>query len=232
MALRANDGDAMQLAHYARILDAHGHRADTPFGGIIGKEEKVVWYDLDAPMFQTRSTSDPKKKTAVRSAFERYDHEFDFRLRVMHTAAGATDVGDPELLVPLNCSECPTCPWRSYCGERLDAGSGHVTLLPGIGYKTWLALNAADIETRQDLIDKVGLPAAILLGVFSEKGLGNLLDKAATAAPGDDIVALTQANATKQHAALDEAGVLTVADLLEIFSNKPILNSRRLWPKP
>lgn len=229
LSLRAIDGDAIQLAHYARILEAHGHMAEEGFGAIIGKERKVVWYDLNKPMFTTRSTSDPKKKTAVRSSFERYDHEFDFRVRVMHTADAATTFGDPDLLVPLQCNECPTCPWTEYCGERLEAGSGHVTLLPHVGYKRWLELSRAEVETRQDLVDKIGFQGATLLGAFTEKSLSNLLELAAEADPDVDIVSLTRSNAHKQHEALATAEVHTAADLLEVFPSKPVLKQSSSW---
>ena len=40
--LRANKDDALQLAHYRRMLQAHGWAAPTSLGGIIGKERLVV----------------------------------------------------------------------------------------------------------------------------------------------------------------------------------------------
>ena len=49
--LRADKHDALQLAHYRRMLQAHGWAAPTSLGGIIGKERRVVWYDLDEAMW-------------------------------------------------------------------------------------------------------------------------------------------------------------------------------------
>ena len=40
--LRANKHDALQLAHYRRMLQAQGWAAPTSLGGIIGKERRVV----------------------------------------------------------------------------------------------------------------------------------------------------------------------------------------------
>ena len=40
--LRASKDDALQLAHYRRMLQAQGRAAPTSLGGIIGKERVVV----------------------------------------------------------------------------------------------------------------------------------------------------------------------------------------------
>ena len=51
--LRTSKDDALQLAHYRRMLQGHGWAAPTSLGGIIGKERRVIWYDLDEAMWTT-----------------------------------------------------------------------------------------------------------------------------------------------------------------------------------
>jgi hypothetical protein len=64
---RKRRADLLQLAHYQRMLEAAGFAAPGPrLGGVIGVEEEVAWYDLDAALWLT-----PSSMAAMRSGTER-----------------------------------------------------------------------------------------------------------------------------------------------------------------
>jgi predicted RecB family nuclease len=171
--LRRNEDDALQLAHYQRALEANGQAAvDGRFGGIIGTDRQVVWYDLDQPMWRTPSLS---ARSKLRSTMERYDFEFHFRLDIIAVAQRHLEDAAVALLVaPVRCDECPSCPWRDHCGPVLREPPGDVSLLPRVGWTQWKAhrdhgvrnlaeLAALDVRTAQVVAAKLGAPRLIQL---------------------------------------------------------------------
>jgi predicted RecB family nuclease len=154
--------DHIQLAHYARMLQAAGRApdSDAAMGFIIGTDPSpnpdqgdyaLTWLDLGSPVFATFSRSQAVRK---RSALERYDHEHDFRLKVAERARERT--GDPQdpppLVVPIVTDECDVCPWHDYCRDLLGPDAASAILEAGrLDVREWQALAGLGIETAQDL---------------------------------------------------------------------------------
>ena len=232
--LRASKDDALQLAHYRRMLQAHGWAASASLGGIIGKERLVVWYDLDEPMWTTPAKSDGKKRKR-RSTMDVYDFEFEFR---RDKAADAV-AGRP-LLPPVRIADCATCGWREHCNVQLEAGSGDPSLLPRVGYRQWRTLKDAGITNRA-AVASLDYPTAVLATTVD---LTRWYADAVNADPNTPIDDLRPRARTQTQALLD-AGFSTAAELLarihpptaELngagFLPEAILNARAaLGPEP
>ena len=150
-ALRPNQGDALQLAHYHRMLEVLGYGSGSTLAGILGKEEVVVWYDLADPMWSTPAKSDGVKRKK-RTSLERYDFEFGFRLDIAAMALAYQESADVALLVePMSSGECPACGFREHCNVSLLSGSGDVSLLPWLPYADWRVLRDHGIVERSDV---------------------------------------------------------------------------------
>ncbi|MEO6120887.1 MAG: ribonuclease H-like domain-containing protein [Acidimicrobiales bacterium] len=211
---RSLRSQALQLAHYRRMLEACGHAADERWAGIIGKERRVAWIDLDAPRF--RATW---KGHDTESALQRYDFEFAFRLDVI---AAALDGG--QIVEPVLVDECGSCPWFTHCGPRLEA-SDSVSLLPLHGYVQWHTHRRAGVVTRNDLARLDRRTALLRDALPAATDVADLVARSAAAGSATSIVDLFGEDA-RPVAVLVNHGVTTAGDVAALDPRALSLHNR------
>jgi len=204
--------DALQLAHYRRMLEAIGRAPESPVGGIIDRraEPLVWWIDLGAPRLTVWWDEEPV------SVLARYDHEFAFRLDVIaHTLLRAEDAEMPRKVEPVWISECWTCPWRSECRAELEA-TDHVSLLPGSRWTRFIEHRARGVLTRAAVAALDWRAAWLIFGDARNSApvdVAALLDETeglAAETSINDVVSSRRQNHLRRFA---EAGIATVGDL-------------------
>jgi len=129
--------DAMQLAHYFRMLEHLGHAAPVAVGGIIGKEMMVVWHQLDDRIYEYNKAS----------ALELYDRGFASAVEIASQALDGNAVVEPEWK-----AECKSCVWHTSCHDELKVDLDHITLVPGITPERAKAHYAVGVRRISDLV--------------------------------------------------------------------------------
>jgi predicted RecB family nuclease len=131
--------DALQLAHYYRMIDELGFATERPIGGIVGRESVIIWHDLDAAIYN-------HEKLGKVSALAYYDQEFAQRVNIASQAIKGIALTGPEWK-----TECSDCPFRTVCHDELRLDLDHITLLPGITPKRAQAHYATGVSRIDEL---------------------------------------------------------------------------------
>lgn len=174
--------DAMQLAHYTRMLQDIGfHPGDDWLrGGIIGTDSYddmsqypygITWYDLTEPGERTYSASAQSGRT-LRTPLERYDHEFGFRIKVAEAAREGR-----ELVRPIGTDECFECVWADHCEQAVGPDDAGFALAHGrLRTREWQYLASRGVTTLADLAS-LNVNAELLAGfthhAASRQGAGS-----------------------------------------------------------
>lgn len=195
-----NKNDALQLAHYNRMLSYLGNKTPT-IGGIIGRELIILWHDLNAELYK-------HPVLGVSSALSYYNYEFSKRVELAKSAIKRKSTPSPEWK-----TECLSCQFRTVCKDELLTDFDHITLLAGVtpdraqvhyskGVSTIKQLAHLDYSTAV-LVDKgVDLPSVLTAASFMDSST--------------PVKELISNEATTQ--ILEEHGILTAGDVSRIHT--------------
>ena len=134
--------DALQLAHYYRMLEALGcaGQVDGLLGGVIDGSGTLWWIDLDM-------TGGSQRRTPL----QEYDRRFIERLLVAdHTVARNDDPTLPRAVTPWFHKECETCQFNEICEAEL-AATDDISLVRWVSRDTLATLRSAGVTTRNAL---------------------------------------------------------------------------------
>jgi predicted RecB family nuclease len=143
--------DLLQLAHYQRMLEECGRASSYGrWAGIIGREAKVVWYDLDrAAWLPSGYFGDPSPE--LLSTMELYDAEFAHRLAVIGASLEhRVDPASPLLAEPIAVPDCGECGWQPWCFGQMEE-SGDLSLLPRMSIAKRRTYHAHGVVTMREL---------------------------------------------------------------------------------
>lgn len=183
--LRADSGkrreDAMQLAHYTRMLQDLGRHGGELIGGVIGTT------DLSAAL----GTAQGVVWHQLADTLTRYDEEFALRLRVAEAARAGR-----ELVRPVRISECDSCDWFAHCAQIAGPDDASFALLTGhLSLPEWRHLYDTVGDGARLRIDELaGVDVEAQLESFAALGqrsaqtrLANAVRRAAMTVSGVDV---------------------------------------------
>ena len=201
--------DLLQLAHYQRLLESCGRASWLGrWGGIVGREQRLVWYDLDVPNWHpTEYIEDPPDR--LLSTVEVYDLEFAYRLSVIDASLmHLEDRTSPLLAEPIAVPECGGCGWQEWCFGQMEA-SGDISLLPGMTIAKRRRYLARGVTNLQEL---TFLDARTARLIAAKVDLPSLVEEARIADPRAPVTELL-ARRPKQAEQLMAEGIATEADV-------------------
>jgi predicted RecB family nuclease len=201
--------DLLQLAHYQRLLEACGRAPGLGrWAGIIGRERRLVWYDLDQPLWHpSEYIQDPPSQEL--STMVVYDLEFGHRLSVIDASlAHLTDPNAPLLAEPIAVSECDGCGWHDWCYEQMES-SGDISLLPGMKVGKRFKYLARGVTTLRELASLDSRTARLIADGVDLEYFANKGRVANPSTPVTDLLA----GRPKQAERLVAAGIATAADV-------------------
>lgn len=209
---RKREDDLLQLAHYQRMLEAAGLGADGGrWAGVFGTERRIVWFDLDAPMWRTTSASGQQ----MQSTMEKYDAEFGLRLEII--AAAMAHQADPSvdlLAAPVRIGECDECPWWDYCRARLQEGPGDISLLPRLGRREVQIHHDHGVTNRAELASLDPVTARLVCSGIDVIELQRLVEGLPDETPVRDLGVVVRAKT--QLARLESEGVTTFGAVMRL----------------
>jgi predicted RecB family nuclease len=220
--------DLIQLAHYQRMLEACGHASRVGrWAGVVGREELVVWHDLDVPRWGlTEYIDDPPPQPL--STMEAYDLEFAHRLAVIDAAVVHTsDPAAPLVAQPIAVDACPECGWREWCFGQMEE-TGDLSLLPGMTMVKRRKCHARGVTSMQELASLDSTTARL---VAAGVDLNHLLAKVETCASSTPVADLLSRR-PKQVATLEAEGIRTAADVAHIDERTRTFGDARLTDLP
>jgi predicted RecB family nuclease len=204
--------DLLQLAHYQRLLEVSGYATGLGrWAGIVGREGRVVWYDLDLPVWHpSEYIEDPPPEPL--STMRAYDLEFAHRLAVVDASlAHRSDPASPLLAEPIAVHECGECGWREWCFERLEE-SADLSLLPGMTVAKRRKCQLRGVTTMRELASLDSTTARL---VSAGIDLEHLVEKARTSDPSTPVADLMSGR-PKQTEELEVEGIATAADVARL----------------
>lgn len=210
--------DALQLAHYHRMLETLGHASDTPRGAIIGREGVLVWHHLTEDLYNYTGKNGAASKV---SAMSYYDQAFAERLEIAKAAKKGVALTGPEWK-----AECVGCPFRTACHDELKLDLDHITLLPGITPTRAKPHYANGVETVAAL-SRLHHPTAKLI----DAGL-NVVEFKTLAAQHDSgapIETLTAGLKADVKEAIKDAGIITVGDVSMLDGKTSKYSGTKTW---